>query len=1035
MPVRVALNPGRPRAVSPLLARLLRVRRTELGRTLQVAGFAIVVGWALYTAFSASQSIFLNKAGPRAYPLFFIVLALAVWPMVALQGAVTRRFGVGRAFRMNLVANVVAAIGVYIAYTVREDATVAFVAYVVYSVAFELLMLHFWSFVSQHFNVLEGKRIFPVIAAGSSVGYILAGLTTTLVAVYATEPLIFVWAFGSGAAAIMSVGLERTLFRPAFVEEADEFFAEHEAETAARGLRPMLGSALAHLTGSRLVLAVVLLAFVVQVASRIGDYLVAVLFVQATHNNLQALTILIGNAWLASYVVQLVVSLVVTPWVLARLGVKNAILVLPVFTLVGFAAVAANPVLATALFLFIVRNGLQTGLDDPTQNVLGGALPAQVVPRLKLLLDNAVLPGGAALSGAALLLFQGATVSSVVELALLGAAVAVLFIAAAWRVRGLYVDAIYQRLRTHALSLGDFHQAVGRPNPAEIAELQAYIRDGSARTREFAATALAKASPEVFASMLGDLLSSPDAVVRRLAVQMAPPDRLTLEQVETAAGDEDGWVRAAAAVNGVMRAERWDGAPAVLDALRDSADAGDRAAAAWAAAFMEDDDGVVQAMGDADARVRLEAIRSFARMKGAVEGVAEALIACLADADADVRREALRQAVRWTPPPASAGEFAQALVAGLASADGDTRRLAGEAMAAQSPDALVLVLPLLMSRDETAEAAVETLVRSGRPQLFARARAHLEEQLAGAAEMARLSARIASALSRADGDVAVGYALLRIGLDDYVRSAAGSGLAAMRALHGKRGFSTVERGLASEHPQARGEALETLLNFGPGWLAGPLARLLEPESFDAVLARPPAREELEALAKHPDKWVRETAASALEGLSAQMKELMALKQVPLFSTLTLEQLASIDRLMVTRHYARGEPIFRRGDVGAELYVLLDGEIRIHLDHDGREVTLAVHGPGSVMGEMSVFDDQPRSASAQATRDTTVRVLKRERLQAIVHEHPEVLLEFVKNLSGRLRHMNEQLEASGPAGAEARAAADGVEPPAAAAITD
>ena len=57
-----------------------------------------------------------------------------------------------------------------------------------------------------------------------------------------------------------------------------------------------------------------------QVASRIGDYLVAVLFVQATHNNLQSLTTLIGNAWLASYVVQLAVSLFVTPWILARLG-------------------------------------------------------------------------------------------------------------------------------------------------------------------------------------------------------------------------------------------------------------------------------------------------------------------------------------------------------------------------------------------------------------------------------------------------------------------------------------------------------------------------------------------------------------------------------------------------------------------------------------------------------------------------------------------------------------------------------------------
>src|SRR5207244_5269445 len=155
--------------------------------------------------------------------------------------------------------------------------------------------------------------------------------------------------------------------------------------------------------------------------------------------------------------------------------------------------------------------------------------------------------------------------------------------------------------------------------------------------------------------------------------------------------------------------------------------------------------------------------------------------------------------------------------------------------------------------------------------------------------------------------------------------------------------------------------------------AGPLARLLDPGDFDPVLARPLSQAELEALANHPDKWVRETAEAARSGLNEQMKELIALKQVPLFSTLTLEQLASIDRLMVTRHYVKGERVFRKGDVGAELYLLVDGEIRIHVDHSGQEVTLARHSSGSVVGEMSVFDDQPRSAGAQATTDTGARV--------------------------------------------------------------
>jgi hypothetical protein len=993
--------------LTPLLAKFLHVRRTELDRTLQVAGFAIVLGWAEYTAFNATQAIFLHKSGPGSYPLFFIILALAVWPMVALQGAITRRLGVGRAFRLNLILQALAGIGLYVAYQVSETGPVAFTAYVIYSVGFELVMLHFWTFVSQHFNLLEGKRIYPVIAAGSSIGYILAGLTTTIVAVYAVEPLLFVQAFGCAAAALMAAGLERTLFRPSFEDDADQFFASEEVARKRHGAAAALRGAVRYLTGSRLVLALVLLALVLQVASRIGDYLVALIFVSATHNNLQALTILIGNAWLASYVVQLFVSLFVTPWVLDRLGVKNAILILPSFTLIGFVAVALSPVLATSLFLFIVRNGLQTGLDDPAESVLGSALPAQVGPKLKFLLDNLVLPGAAVVTGVGLLLVQRTIAAGVEVLAVTGIVVSVLFIAAAIRVRSLYVDAIYERLRTHALSLSDLQRALGRPSAEEVAELQGYIRQGDEKTRQFAAAALGKLSPEAFSEMVPELIADEDAFVRRLALQMSLPDKVTVEQLEAASEDSDPWVVAAAAVSGAGRARPWDRSFEVLNRLATSDDMITRAAAVWAASFIGDHATVVAGMSDPDARVRREAVLSFAKMKANVPDVAPALITCLRDDDIEVRREALRQAVRWAPPAEYAQSFAEALVDSIAGGDRDARRLAAEAMAAQAPDALALTLPFLYARDDTAAATVEALVRSGKPELFGRARKHLVSQLADGVTMARLSVRAAH---QGTDDAALVF--LRIALDDYVANVAESGLAAMHALHGKRGFATIERGLRSEELRAREEALETLLNFGPRWLAGPLAQLFDPESLEPGLARSVSKGELEALANHHDRWIKEAAEGASAGLGERMKELIALKRVPLFSTLTLEQLDSIDRLMVTRHYVKGEAIFRKGDVGSELFVVLEGEIRIHLDHDGQEVTLARHGPSMVLGEMAVFDEQPRSASAEASENTTVRVLRRDRLQAIVHEHPEVLLEFVKNLSQRIRVMNEQLQNGG-----------------------
>src|SRR5260370_5769790 len=398
--------------------------------------------------------------------------------------------------------------------------------------------------------------------------------------------------------------LERTLLRPAFADDPEEFYADQEGALKKHGVVAVLKGAVRYVTGSRLVLALSLLAPALQVPSRIGYYLVAVLFVEATHNTLQSLTILIGNAWLASYVVQLLVSLFVTPWILNKLGVKNALMALPLFTLIGFTAVAVAPVLSTALFLFIVRNGLQTGLDDPVENVLGSALPAQVGPKLKLLLDNGVLPGAAVGTGVGLLVVQRTIAAGVETLAVMGVVVGILFILAALWVRSLYVTAILDRLRTHALSLADFQQALGRPTPEQIAELQGYIRTGDDKIRQFATAALGKASPEAFAAMLPELLSSDDRIVRRLALQMAPPASITVEQLRAAAEDSDGWRRAAAAVAGATR--QWGAAGELLRALWESNEAEHPAAAVWAAASTDGRERIVAAMRDGDPRVPLE---------------------------------------------------------------------------------------------------------------------------------------------------------------------------------------------------------------------------------------------------------------------------------------------------------------------------------------------------------------------------------------------------------------------------------------------
>ncbi len=982
---------------------MLRVRRAELGRTLRLSSLAIVLGCGMYTAFNGTQAIFLTRTGPQAYPAFFIVLALTVWPAIAAQAAANRRWGVAAAFRRDLLLNAFLPIPVFAAYSIAENYLVSFLALVLYSVAFEILMLQFWSFVSQYFNILEAKRVYPVIAAGSGLGYIFAGAVTTLVVERTGRPelLVFGWALGAAGAGLIAYRASRRLHRPAAGDEADPFLDE-QLESVPVGTLESVREAFRYLRVSRLVLALVLLGTVLLVGMRISDYLVALVFVRSTPD-LTALTILLGNAWMLSYVVQLALGLWVTPWLLSRAGVKNAILALPVATLAGFAAVALAPGLATALFLFVVRNGLQTGVDDPARNVLDGALPEQVQPRLAVLQDNLVLPGSAALTGVVLIVvgfFFGS--ASVLFLAWVGIVVSLALLAGALWVRSLYLSAVFQRLRSHTLSLADLELAIGQPSPEEVEELKGHVASDDPEVRRFAAAALGTLAEDTFRQLAPELVLSADPELRRLAFQLSPPGVLGAGLIDLGARDPDPWVAAAAAVSGSAARPPWGHAREVLERLHRSDEAEARAAAVWAAAYLADERLVAEGLADPQPRVRLEALASFARLRGEVAGAAEDLVPSLGDPDQEVRREALRQAVRWAPPAGQSAAFAEVLVANLASPDPVTQRLAGEAISIQCPAALEGALGLLERETRVAAAALEAIFRCGRADAVARATAHLEGVLEAGVRSAADSRRAAQDQR---------CALLRIALDDHREQATTVGLAGLRSLHDKRGFSRVERGLRSTDPAAKAVATETLLNFGPARLVEPLARLLDPESFEGGPVRPLSEAEIRQLASHPDEWVRRAAETVRDAAQDSMKELIALKKVPLFANLTLQQLASIDKLMVTRRYLAGEQIFKWGDHSSELYVVLEGEVRIHRDDGDNEVTLARLGPSSFMGEMAPFTEEPRSASAEAVVATVVRVLRKDRLGAILNEHPEVLLEVIKNLSRRLVVANSQLEAA------------------------
>src|SRR5437868_5650486 len=112
-------------------------------------------------------------------------------------------------------------------------------------------------------------------------------------------------------------------------------------------------------------------------------------------------------------------------------------------------------------------------------------------------------------------------------------------------------------------------------------------------------------------------------------------------------------------------------------------------------------------------------------------------------------------------------------------------------------------------------------------------------------------------------------------------------------------------------------------------------------------------------------------------MTTMVSNLELIRRVPLFSMLTASQAASVADAVVKRRFKRGEPIVEQGKKSNALSIILTGRARVvSTDIRGREVILATMRPGDYVGEMSLIDNEPHSATVLAEIQTDALMLGR-----------------------------------------------------------
>jgi CRP/FNR family transcriptional regulator len=128
----------------------------------------------------------------------------------------------------------------------------------------------------------------------------------------------------------------------------------------------------------------------------------------------------------------------------------------------------------------------------------------------------------------------------------------------------------------------------------------------------------------------------------------------------------------------------------------------------------------------------------------------------------------------------------------------------------------------------------------------------------------------------------------------------------------------------------------------------------------------------------------------------------------MFSALAEGEISELAKVAVPRSYSPGQVIFREGDHGDTCFIVHSGAVKITREHGGRTIALAELRGGDVFGELSMFGNEVRSATAQSLEDTHAVALLGGDVRRLLNTRPEIAIKFLEQLAQRVRSANDRV---------------------------
>ena len=139
------------------------------------------------------------------------------------------------------------------------------------------------------------------------------------------------------------------------------------------------------------------------------------------------------------------------------------------------------------------------------------------------------------------------------------------------------------------------------------------------------------------------------------------------------------------------------------------------------------------------------------------------------------------------------------------------------------------------------------------------------------------------------------------------------------------------------------------------------------------------------------------------------EEVELLRNIPLFAKIEPSKLKLLAFTSQRLTFNPGDSLFKQGDSGDALYVIMEGDADVLIDTPGGQITVATMGKNDFVGDIAVLCDVPRTATVTATSQLTTLRITKDLFFQLVCQFPQIAIEIMRGLAHRLDVTTRQLQ--------------------------